>query len=88
MDEDLSLLNDAARIITGSRRDAYGDPMKSCGRIAALWSAILGIEVSAGQVSLCMIALKIAREVNAHERDNLVDIAGYAQVAEWVAQRK
>ena len=56
-------------------------------RIAQIWSAILDITVSAEQVGLCMIGVKISRETHQHKSDNLVDIAGYAQtlamVHEW-----
>ena len=35
--------------------------------------------MTAAQVGLCMIALKISREMFCHTEDNLVDIAGYAE---------
>ena len=34
-----------------------------------------------------MIAVKISRECNAHKRDNLVDIAGYAACADKVLSK-
>lgn len=49
-----------------------------------MWGAILGVEVTPVQVGLCMIALKISRECNMHKRDNLTDIAGYAETVNLV----
>jgi hypothetical protein len=42
--------------------------------------------VSPMQVALCLIQLKVAREVHAPKRDNLVDIAGYARVMEMLSE--
>jgi hypothetical protein len=41
------------------------------------------------QVPLMMIAVKLSRQINRPKRDNLVDIAGWARVAEEIdaAQR-
>ena len=48
-------------------------------RLSRRWAAILGVdEVTPEQVALCMVAVKISREVHRPKRDNLVDIAGYA----------
>jgi hypothetical protein len=73
-----SVLQEADEIITGARQQDYGSPLQSFTRIAAYWSATLGIEVTADQVALCMIGLKAARYQNGQQRDSLVDIAGYA----------
>jgi hypothetical protein len=77
-----TVLEEADRLTRGDRQDSYGDARKSLERIAVLWGAILDVEVTARQVALCMIALKISRESNAHKRDNWVDIVGYVRVAE------
>ena len=60
-------------------------------RTARMWSGILanklreGEQVTAMDVPLCMIAVKLARQAHRHKRDNLVDIAGYARTAAMVA---
>lgn len=79
-----NILQEADRITTRDRAEAYGHPSVECTRIAALWSTYLGIHVEAEDVPIMMILLKISREVNAPKRDNLVDIAGYARVAEKI----
>jgi hypothetical protein len=52
---------------------------------------ILGVEVSAEQVALCMEGMKIAREINAPKIDNAVDGIGYwltlAMIREERAER-
>lgn len=74
-----SILKDADQIVNQDRREAYGAPLESFERIAQLWSVILGTPITPDQVGLCMIALKISRECHAHNRDNLIDIAGYSE---------
>ena len=48
-------------------------------RVAVRWSQVLGTRVTAAQVALCLIDLKLARLAHdpAH-LDSQVDIAGYA----------
>ncbi len=79
---DKTILEEAAIIISGPRRESYGDVLTSFTRIARLWSPILGMPISPQQVAACMIQLKVAREMNSHSRDNLVDICGYAALLE------
>ena len=71
----------ANRLVSGERQWSYAHPWDNCSRIAQIWSVILGKEIQPRQVAMCMIGVKLAREVHAHADDNLVDIAGYAQVA-------
>lgn len=80
----MNVLDAAARAIYGQRAEAYGPPEEggSFASIAVGWSEILGTEVTAHQVALCMIWLKVVREAHNCQPDNLVDIAGYAALAE------
>jgi hypothetical protein len=66
------------------RQDDYGHPAENFERIARMWTAILGTHISPEQVGLCMIAVKISREVHKHKPDNLTDIAGYARTLEMI----
>lgn len=68
----------AARLVSEDRNDEYGHPLDNYNRAAQIWSVILGAEVSAEQVALCMIGMKIAREVHKPKADTIVDIIGYA----------
>lgn len=84
-----SVLKEAHAIINGERQKDYGSPLTSFTTIAALWSVVLDIEVTAEQVALCMIQLKVARAKNGGmQRDSLVDIAGYAGCIELMEKER
>lgn len=77
----MSVLEEARRVVE-QRSAAYGSPdsnLPGYERLAALWSAALGVKISAEQVILCMILMKVSRELGRHQYDNLVDICGYAE---------
>lgn len=79
----MSILLEAEGVVNGPRQDAYGDPVKTCGRIGAAWGALLGIEaLSASTVANMMVVLKAVREESGPRsvRDNYVDMAGYAEI--------
>lgn len=80
-----NILHEADRITSTDRRAEYGSAKQSFGTIASLWSTVLGVPVTPMQVGLCMIQLKVARQMNGHKRDSLVDIAGYARTCEMLA---
>lgn len=74
-----SILQEAQRIIYGERQKDYGHPLVNARRIAAMWSIILGHDVTPEQFCLCMIGLKLCRLAHKPDhRDSLVDIPGYA----------
>lgn len=73
-----SILDEAKAIINGERNDMYGNPEDSFMLIAELWTAFLGVTISAKDVALMMCLLKIARETKQGSRDNWRDLAGYA----------
>ena len=77
-----SVLQEAETLINGPRRDDYGDVRWSFEAVAKGWTEIIKAPVTAEQVALCMVWLKVMREVNAPKRDNLVDIAGYTGLVE------
>lgn len=79
--DEQSILEEAAKCVTGPRRRDYGTPDENFGLISSLWSVQLKHEVTPMQVAMCLILLKVARQSNSPKRDNLVDIAGYAQCA-------
>lgn len=74
---DKTIATEAIDLVSGDRQKAYGHPSKNFEDIARLWSVILGIEVTPAQVGLCMVQVKLAREVFVPKRDNLVDAVGY-----------
>ena len=74
-------LKRAADLINGDRAKDYGNAYDNHERIAKLWSAIIGVQISVRMVYLCMIALKIARLVqNEKHIDSWIDICGYGSL--------
>jgi len=67
----------AAHLVTGEKQDSYGHPLDDFTRAGKIWEAILGVQVTAEQVALCMVGVKISRQANAAKLDNIVDGIGY-----------
>ncbi len=88
-DPAVKLLEDAKRIVTGARRNAYGNPEDNFACIAKLWQAYLDRTKTASEsgiygitpedVAVMMILMKCARlaETPGH-LDSTLDCAGYA----------
>lgn len=87
-----SILSEAESIINGPRREAYGPAELSFERQASLYSIILSKKlrepITAHEVALLGVAWKLSREINQHSRDNLVDLCGYAALADKVAPKE
>lgn len=77
-------LQEAQRLVHGDRNADYGHPADNDKRIAAMARALFGWDIKAQDVGLFMIITKLSREKNRHKRDNLVDLAGYAEVVDWI----
>ena len=72
-------LGAAASLINGQRATDYGDATESFTRLAALWTATLGVPVTPAQVVMCLVQLKISRLAHTPgHADSWVDVAGYA----------
>jgi len=83
-----TVLEEANEIIYGPRRASYGNPWDNFLLTASLWEPVLGVRVTPEQVAMCMIQLKLARELHVHKRDNLVDVAGYCGTLYEVAEER
>lgn len=76
------LLDEAKRLTMTDREKDYGDCVRTHGEIAAMWSVILGLEVKAAEVALCMVALKMVRAKSSPEKaDHYADGAAYMAIA-------
>lgn len=74
--------DEAVESIGYDRYEDYGGPEPSFARIALMWSAIAGVDISPQQVAHMMIALKLSRlQTNPNHLDSYVDIVGYARCA-------
>ena len=84
---DETILEEAQRIGANRRAD-YSHPLDDYTCTAALWSAVLGVAVTPEQAILCMILVKASRESRQHKRDNLVDMAGYANCLQMAIEER
>lgn len=81
-----SPLDVAKRLVHGARGEDYGRPIEDFSRTGRMWAAILGLdEVTAEQVAMCMVALKLSRECNRPKDDNVDDAAGYLETL-WMVK--
>lgn len=83
-----TILEEANRLVNGPRRTNYNHPLDNFTGIARLWSAYRGIQFTAEDVAILMMLTKINRESFKHTRDNIVDIAGYAQCLQMVIEER
>lgn len=83
-----SILQEADEIAGESRSRDYGHPLQNHQRIADVWNMQLGSKlnkpITAREVALMMVGLKLAREANTSKRDNLVDAAGYIKCVDMI----
>lgn len=82
-----SCVDEAKRLVLGDRNQSYGNPANDYAKVAKLWSGllhpILKRDITIEEAILMMVTLKLAREVHAHKRDNVVDAHGYLLCYEW-----
>lgn len=82
----------AAGLLTGDRDRAYGDPYEEAKRICGIYNAIRegsngGWRLTPIEFEYVMMAMKLSRQQNSHQRDNFVDLCGYADIACSVMER-
>ncbi|AGT11932.1 phosphofructokinase [Mycobacterium phage LittleCherry] len=77
-----TILQEAERLINGERQQQYGEATESFERIAGMWSAYVGKELTPHDVVNLMVLLKVSRAKFGYHRDSYVDIAGYAGLGE------
>jgi phage gp36-like protein len=92
MSEAHRICSEAAELVMGSRAGQHGPKVRNHQNIADHWNAYLGerltMPLTALDVALMMVELKIARTKlsgGRSNRDNYVDMAGYAGVAGEIA---
>lgn len=84
--EEETILEEAARITSQDRNEAYGNAIDNFTDIAIGWNVILkndlrdGVRITPDQVALMMVWMKISRQLKHDKRDNWVDMAGYARL--------
>lgn len=83
-----TVLEEAARLVNGDRGTDYGPPIDNHGCTADLFTAYLHRKYGAANVPMGIDAVdvcwfnilqKCSRDAHTPGRDNLVDVAGYAE---------
>lgn len=86
-----TILQEAQRITHTSRNDDYGHPLDDYTRTARLMEIFLELpqnSISPEKAAMCMIGVKLSRQINKPKRDNMVDVAGYAWVVDEIVNEK
>jgi hypothetical protein len=74
------LLEHAAGLVARRRRE-YGDPVDVFEAVAKRWSLVFGMNVTASQVVVALLDLKLVRlSRDPKHLDSIIDVAGYAAV--------
>ena len=82
------ILQIAAELVSGPRDREHGDKLRNHRNIADLWSAYLGVRITAMDVALMQVLLKVARtKTGSLNLDDFVDICGYGGCAGEIASR-
>ena len=90
-----AIASQAAELVGGDRKEAYGDVLNGLGRIALMWNGLLTIAGKAParpldehDVAQMMVSLKQARAYTGPLRlDNHIDAAGWSAIAGEAAAR-
>lgn len=76
------LLEEAAALTGGDRARDYGDTVETHQRIADIFNAITGRDLTARDAALVLVAVKLARLAgNPTHRDSAIDLMAYAGIA-------
>ena len=85
----MTILEEAQAHVYGDRQQAYTHAFDNFAHIGRVWAAILNVpEISPEVVGLMMAGLKIAREMDRPQRDNLTDAAGYIGCVEQIQDER
>lgn len=77
-------LTEAASVVKGERQESYGPAERNLSCIAEMWSSYLNYPITSRHVAVMMILLKAARDAHKPKHDNMVDICGYAYLADTI----
>lgn len=89
-----SILEEAQRLVYGDRNKDYGHPLDDFSRTGEMATGLFrkklrpGQEITAEDVGMFMILIKLSRQMNAPKRDNMVDTAGYAGTVQMCIEER
>lgn len=87
MSERISVLVEAEGLVHGDRNASYGHPLDDYTRTAGMVNAMLAHKLreplAPEDLIYVMCCVKLSRQQNKPKRDNLTDLAGYSECAQW-----
>ena len=79
------VLRHAEEMVMVDRHEEHGPAEINLTRIAKLWGAFLGVDITASDACTMMILLKASRLAHKKSDDSFIDIAGYASLGSELA---
>jgi hypothetical protein len=87
-----SVLLEAQGLVHGTRNDDYGHPLDEYTRTAGMVNSLLAHKLNEPlepeDLAMMMCCLKMSRQMNRQKRDCMVDLAGYAEVIQWMIDER
>ena len=84
----MNVLFEAEKLTSGEREQQYGHPYDNWEDIAVGWSTLVGAEITAETACLMMVWVKLCREVQKPQLDNLIDGAGYLRLVQRIKDER
>jgi hypothetical protein len=86
---DRNVLDEAKKLVHGDRNASYGNPSDDFGRAASMLNGLYRDKLKPGEsfspvdIARILIVVKLSRSMHSKKRDTWVDVAGYAETADW-----
>lgn len=89
-----TVCQEADRLVTDDRQSVYGSPWNNFSLASDIITPMLrtklkdGVKLEPEDIAFFMIGLKLARELNKHKRDSIVDAIGYLKCLDLVVEER
>jgi hypothetical protein len=83
-----TILQEAQELTRGARQADYGHPYDDYKRVTGAFNAVTGHNLKPSEGGVFMACVKLARQGHRPKRDNMVDLAGYADCIYRIAEKE